>query len=99
MFLPADTIHTLVVLDNRDKPGGLRINSLQDAVGSKTMLAGGAATGFGGTAPRPGSSPLLWLAIMAGGGLLAALGGIRLLQTRSRMVGAGSRSCSRLRLR
>jgi hypothetical protein len=88
VFLPANTIHTLVVLDKRDKPGGLRVNSLQDAVGSTTMPTGGAATGFGGTAPRPGSSPPLWLAIMAGGGILAALGGIRLRQTRGRAAHA-----------
>ncbi len=51
--LPANTIHTLVVLD---ESGGLRIDSLEDAVGSQTMPVGAAATGLGGTAPRaPGS--------------------------------------------
>jgi Domain of unknown function (DUF4397) len=84
VFLPAGTIHTLVVLDTPDKQGGLRIHSLQDAVGSQAMPAGGAATGFGGTAPRPGISPLLWLTVIAGGGLLAAVGGIRLRRTRRR---------------
>jgi Domain of unknown function (DUF4397) len=88
VFLPANTIHTLVVLDKPDRQGGLQVSSLQDAVGSATMPAGGAATGFGGTAPRPGSSPLLWLAIMAGGGLLAAVGGIRLWRTRRRAAHA-----------
>ena len=82
VFLRANSIHTLVVLDNQ---GGLRINSLKDAVGSRTMPAGGAATGLGGTAPRaPGTSPMLWLATIAGGGLLAAMGMIRLRRTRGR---------------
>ncbi|HUK67315.1 MAG TPA: DUF4397 domain-containing protein [Streptosporangiaceae bacterium] len=88
VFLPADTIHTLVVLDKAEKQGGLRIHSLQDAVGSKTMPAGGAATGFGGTAPRPGPSPLLWLAVIAGGGLLAAMGMLRMWRTRRRAAHA-----------
>jgi Domain of unknown function (DUF4397) len=79
LFLRANTIHTLVVLDSGD---GLRIHSLQDAVGSRTMPIGGAATGLGGTAPKPGASPAPWLAIMAGGGLLAALGVIRLRSRR-----------------
>jgi hypothetical protein len=79
VFLRPNTIHTLVVLDNSDNQGGLRIRSLQDAVGSRAMPIGGAATGLGGTAPRaPGTSPVLWLAIMASGGVLAAAGVIRL---------------------
>ena len=86
LFLHANTIHTLVVLD---KPGGLRIHSLQDAVGSRDMPAGGAATGFGGTAPQaPGTSPMLWLATIAGGALLAAMGMIRLRRTRRRAAHA-----------
>jgi hypothetical protein len=78
--LPADSIHTLVVLD---KPGGLRITAIQDAVGSSVMPIGGAATGFGGTAPRP-ASPAPWLATIAGGMLLAAAGVIRLRRARRR---------------
>ncbi|HSS87854.1 MAG TPA: DUF4397 domain-containing protein [Streptosporangiaceae bacterium] len=85
LFLRANTIHTLVVLDNQ---GGLRIHSLQDAVGSQAMPIGGAATGLGGTAPKPGTSPAPWLAIMAGGGLLAALGMIRLRRNRRRAAHA-----------
>lgn len=85
LFLRANTIHTLVVLDNQ---GGLRIHSLQDAVGSRAMPIGGAATGLGGTAPKPGTSPAPWLAIMAGGGLLAALGVIRLRRNRHRAAHA-----------
>jgi hypothetical protein len=85
LFLRANTIHTLVVLDNED---GLRIHSLEDAVGSRAMPIGGAATGLGGTAPTPGTSPALWLAIMAGGGLLAAMGAIRLRRRRHRAAHA-----------
>jgi uncharacterized protein DUF4397 len=85
LFLRANTIHTLVVLDNQ---GGLRIHNLQDAVGSQAMPIGGAATGLGGTAPKPGTSPAAWLAIMAGGGLLAALGVIGLRRNRRRAAHA-----------
>jgi hypothetical protein len=87
LFLRANTIHTLVVLDNQ---GGLRIHSLQDAVGSQAMPIGGAATGLGGTAPKPGTSPAPWLAIMAGGGLLAALGVVRLRRNRRRAAHAAT---------
>ena len=62
--LPSDTIHTLVVLDGAR---GLRITSLEDAAGSRIRPSGGAATGLGGTAPRPAGSPLPWLAVMAAG--------------------------------
>jgi hypothetical protein len=78
--LAPNSIHTLVVLD---KPGGLRISSIQDAVGSHVMPIGGAATGFGGTAPRP-ASPAPWLVTIAGGMLLTAAGLIRMRQTRHR---------------
>jgi hypothetical protein len=87
LLLRANTIHTLVVLDNQ---GGLRIHSLQDAVGSQAMPIGGAATGLGGTAPKPGTSPALWLTIMAGGGLLAALGVIGLRRNRRRAAHAAT---------
>lgn len=81
VFLPANTIHTLVVLDTS---GGLRIGSLQDAAGSRAMPHGGIAAGLGGTAPRaPGSSPMPWLAAMAAGGLLAAAGAIRSRRSRA----------------
>ena len=84
LFLPANTIHTLVVLDKR---GDLRVDSLVDAVGSRVMPVGGAGTGLGGTAPQ-GTSPMPWLAAIAGGGLLAAMGMIRLRRTRSRAAHA-----------
>ena len=85
VLLRPNTIHTLVVLDNED---GLRIHSLEDAVGSGTMPVGGAGTGLGGTAPKPGSSPAPWLALMAGGGLFAAAGAIRLRRNRRRAAHA-----------
>ena len=47
--LTAGSVHTLVVLDGSS---GLTIDNLTDAAGSKDSPRGGAATGFGGTAPR-----------------------------------------------
>ncbi len=85
VVLPANTIHTLVVLDEST---GLRIESLQDAVGSRTMPAGAVATGLGGTAPRAPGSPMPWLVSMTCGGLLAAAGVIRLRRIRSGTVRA-----------
>ena len=81
--LAAGTVHTLVVLDGAK---GLQIDNLLDAAGSGTDPAGGAATGFGGMAPRGPSSPLPWLAAIGAGLLLAVGGGLRL---RSRRVPAG----------
>ncbi len=77
--LGAGTIHTLVVLDTS---GGLQVNDLIDAAGSSSMPAGGAATGFGGTAPQPGSA-LPWAAALAAGALLLAGGGYRLRRVRA----------------
>jgi hypothetical protein len=79
--LAADTTHTIVVLDD---PGHLSIDALTDAAGSKQLPAGGAATGFGGMAPRPGSSPLPWAAAMAVGALVAVGGAMRLRGRRMR---------------
>jgi hypothetical protein len=80
--LSADTIHTLVVLDNKTS-GGLKVVSLEDAAGSHVQPAGGAATGLGGTAPRAPSEPALpWLASIAGGTLLAGVGLVRLRRIR-----------------
>lgn len=64
--LGAGTIHTLVVLDSSR---GLKLDDLEDAAGSAVMPQGGAATGFGGTAPVPAPSPLPWLGLMAVGAL------------------------------
>jgi hypothetical protein len=58
LTLTADTVHTIVVLDG---PSGLKADELTDAVGTAVMPKGGAATGFGGTAPRPAGDLPLWL--------------------------------------
>jgi hypothetical protein len=78
--LPADSIHTLVVLDGSH---GLRLADLQDAAGSQVAPSGGAATGLGGTAPRPAPAPWPWLAVIAAGLLLAGLGGRRFRAVRT----------------
>jgi|SRR5579875_2218362 len=77
--LAANTTHTIVVLDD---PGHLAIDALTDAAGSNLMPSGGAATGFGGMAPRPGSSPLPWVAALGAGVLVTAGGTLRLRHTR-----------------
>jgi len=69
--LAPGTIHTIVVLDD---PGHLRLDDLVDAAGSQVLPTGAPATGFGGTAPHPASSPLPWLVLIAGG-LVLTLGG------------------------
>ena len=76
--LAAGTVHTIVVLDGSK---GLVLDNFTDAAGSGDAPAGGAATGFGGTAPRD-PSPLPWLALIGGGLLLAAAGGIGLRRRR-----------------
>ncbi len=78
--LSAGSIHTLVILDN---PGKLSIDDLLEAAGSKVAAIGGAQTGFGGTAARPGATLRPWLAAGTAGLLLVA-GGIALLSRRRR---------------
>jgi Domain of unknown function (DUF4397) len=58
LALTADTVHTIVVLDSRS---GLKADELTDAVGIAAMPKGGAATGFGGTAPRSAADLTAWL--------------------------------------
>jgi len=77
--LAPDTIYTVVVLDNS---GELKIDPLVDSAGSKIMPAGAAATGFGGTAARPGAPLLPWIAAAAAGLLIAAGGTIGLRRRR-----------------
>jgi Domain of unknown function (DUF4397) len=77
--LAAGTIHTLVILDD---PGHLSIDNLVDAAGSRVLPDGGAATGFGGTAPVPGSSPMPWLITVAAGLLVTVAGIARLRRSR-----------------
>jgi hypothetical protein len=69
--LAAGSTHTIVVLDD---PGKLAIDPLTDAAGSNLMPAGAPGTGLGGMAPRPGSSPLPWVAAIALGAFVAAGG-------------------------
>jgi Domain of unknown function (DUF4397) len=82
--LTAGSIHTLVVLDGAK---GLEIANLEDADGSSQLPAGGAQTGFGGTAARGPGSPLPWLELIACGSVLAVGGGLGLRRRR----GAGPR--------
>jgi hypothetical protein len=77
--LTAGSIHTLIVLDG---PKGLEIANLEDADGSSQLPAGGAQTGFGGTAPHGPGSPLPWLEVIAGGSVLAVGGGLGLRRSR-----------------
>jgi len=77
--LTAGTTYTLVVLD---RAGGLQLHCLMDGAGSKVEPMGGVEMGFGGTAPRPVASALPWLAGMAGGGVIAACGGLWLRRAR-----------------
>lgn len=78
--LTAGSIHTLVVLDSRS---GLKVTDLMDAAGSAMMPRDGAATGLGGTVPRPAPSPLPWLAGLASGLLVTAAAAIRLRRGRA----------------
>ncbi len=78
-MLAANAIYTLVVLDDS---GQLKVVCLMDSAGSKVMPAGSAQMGFGGTAPRPGVSPLPWLGAAAAGLLAAAGGALRLRRRR-----------------
>ena len=69
--LSAGSVHTIVVLDSSS---GLKIDNVTDAAGSSAAPSGGAATGFGGMAPHPASGSAAWLATLAAGLLLTALG-------------------------
>src|SRR5689334_20052272 len=79
--LAAGTIHTLVVLDSSGH--NLQIANLEDAAGSGVPPSGAAPTGFGGTAAVPGSSPVLWVGLVAAGALLATAAGYRMRRVRS----------------
>jgi hypothetical protein len=67
--LTADTVHTIVVLDG---PSGLKADELTDAVGATAVPKGGAATGFGGTAPRSAADLTPWLLWLLAGALITA---------------------------
>jgi hypothetical protein len=77
--LAPDTIYSIVVLDDS---GHLKLESLVDSSGSKVAPEGGAQTGFGGTAARPGAPLLPWAAAAAAGLLLAVAGTLRLRRRR-----------------
>jgi hypothetical protein len=79
LTLRSGTIHTLVVLD---QPGQLKIDNLEDAAGSKVVSPIAPDTGFGGTAPGPGSPAVAWLAFVTAGMLIAASGLIRFRRSR-----------------
>jgi Domain of unknown function (DUF4397) len=81
--LAGNTVHTEVVLDGSN---GLEIVNLVDAAGTGQPPAGGASTGFGGTAPHGPGSPLPWLAAIGAGVLLVLTGGIRLRRNRLRRL-------------
>jgi hypothetical protein len=61
-----------------DSSSGLKVDALTDSVGSPVMPAGGANTGFGGTAPHPPASPVPWLLTIMTGILLTAAGALAL---------------------
>jgi hypothetical protein len=86
MFVPltAGSVHTEIVLETRS--GGIAVLNEVDAVGAGQAPTGGASTGFGGTAPRPAGSSLLWLALIGGGALLILAGGWRLGRSRLRRL-------------
>jgi hypothetical protein len=78
--LASGSVYTVVVLDGSS---GLKVDILTDATGSQDAPGGGAATGFGGTAPRdivPEMMP--WLGILTAGLLLVASGVIGLRRSR-----------------
>ncbi len=79
-----------------DGSSGLRIDNLTDAAGSTDSPKGGAATGFGGTAPRAGPGLAPWLGTLAGGVLLAVAGGFGLRRSRrtSAAASAGAEAAS-----
>jgi hypothetical protein len=89
--LAAGSVHTLVVLDGASgleianlEDGDLQAaGSVEDAAGSGLQPTGGAATGYGGTAPHGPGSALPWLAVIVAGSLLALTGGLRLRGARS----------------
>lgn len=70
----AGTVHTVVILD---AASGLSVDNIVDAQGSAVMPAGGAATGFGGTAPQV-PSRLPWLLLIGAGSLAVAAGSLRM---------------------
>ena len=81
--LAAGSVHTIVVLDSSS---GLKIDTLTDAAGSADDPMGGAATGFGGMAPPVPAGTAPWLATLAAGLLLVAVGMFGLRRSRRTAV-------------
>lgn len=77
--LAVGSVHTIVVLDGS---AGLKVDNLTDAAGSSAAPTGGAATGFGGMAPRDPPGPVPWLATLAAGLLLVSVGVFGLRRSR-----------------
>ena len=77
--LAAGSVYTIVVLDTAS---GLKVDTLTDAAGSADAPMGGAATGFGGMAPRPVTGSVPWLATLAAGLLLMVFGVLGLRRSR-----------------
>jgi len=77
--LTAGSVHTIVAVDGSS---GLQIDNLTDEAGSPDSPQGGAATGMGGTAPRPGPGLVPWLGMLAGGVLLVTAGVFGLRRSR-----------------
>jgi len=71
--LAAGSIDTLLVFD---RPGHLAVTALKPAAGRRVVPRGAAATGFGGTAPKPGGPALPWLVLAGAGLLLLTVAGI-----------------------
>ena len=88
--LAAGSIDTLLVFD---RPGHLAVSALTDAAASSVMPRGAAATGFGGTAPKPGGPALPWLVLAGIGLLLLTVAGI----TRFRQIQWARRAAAHLR--
>lgn len=81
--LAAGSVHTIVVLDSAS---GLKVDTLTDAAGSSAVPAGGAATGFGGMAPRESAGSAPWLATLVAGLLLITVGVLGLRRSRRAAV-------------
>ena len=81
--LAGGTARTIVVLDGSS---GLKVDALTDSVGTRKMPAGGASTGFGGTAPQPPAGPAPWLLTIAAGILLTMAGVLTLRRLRRTVV-------------
>ena len=77
--LAGDSSTTIVVLDGS---AGLKVDAVTDSVGSRVLPAGGANTGFGGTAAHPAGSPAPWLATIVAGILVTAAGAFALRRPR-----------------